>query len=133
MSSRIFFVKIQVLGFSINRDFYSIDRSDEENNIGVSAWFDWCSIPILSIQKSFQSMLDSSWSIKTRENWNILTLHTYLLKGCNPMGIVSLKKYKKSYEYSPRLLFIEFNNLLVSKRQVCRNILATCVWRQILS
>ena len=62
--------------------------------------------------------------------WGILTLHSYLLKGYNPMGINSClcsldnhfsslpklisKKHKKSYEYFPELLSVESKNLVVS-------------------
>ena len=96
---------------SINRNFCSINRSDEENKHGVSTGFNCCSIPIWSIKKSPQSMLDSSQSIETHKTkfsiefsvnyseclkrfqvlWmvlcKILTLHTCLLMEYNPISI----------------------------------------------
>ena len=96
---------------SIDRNFCSINRSDEENKPGVSTGFNCCSIPIWSIEKSPQSMLDSSQSIETHKTkfstkfsvnyseclkrfqalWmvlcKILTLHTCLLMEYNPIGI----------------------------------------------
>ena len=92
---------------SIDWSFCSINRSDEENKPGVSTWFNCCSIPVQSIKKSLQSMLNSSQSIETHKTkfsvnyseclkrfqalwmvlWKILTLHTCLLMEYNPMGI----------------------------------------------
>ena len=43
------------------------------------------------------------------------------------------KKHKKSCSYSPELLFIEPNNLVISCGQIGNNPLATKVWGQILS
>ena len=96
---------------SIDQSFCSINRSDEENKPRVSTWLNCCLILVRSIEKSPQSMLNSSQSIKTHKTkfsteffdkyskclkrfqalwmvlWNILTLHTCLLIEYNPMGI----------------------------------------------
>ena len=63
--------------------------------------------------------------------WKILTLHTCLLMKYNPMGI-NREKHKKFYGYSPELLSVEPNNLVVSWGQICNNPLVTRVWEQIL-
>ena len=96
---------------SIDWSFCSINQSDEENKPRVSTWFNCCLIHVRSNEKSPQSMLDSSQSIKTHKTkfspefsinyseclkrfqalwmvlWKILTLHTCLLMEYNPMGI----------------------------------------------
>ena len=106
-----FLSEIQNSKCLIGRNFCLINRSGEGNYLGVFTCFDWYSILVRLIKKSFQSMHDSSRSIETCENrisvefsdncskrlkrfqvlwmvlWKILTLHTYLLKGYNTMGI----------------------------------------------
>ena len=144
-----FLSEIRTKRFSIGRNFYSINWNYEENNPGVSGWFDRYSILVWLIEKN-------SRSIKTRKTeffaefsnncseclkrfqalsmvlWNILTLHTCLLIKYNPIDI-NREKHKKSYGYSLELLSVESKNLVVSWRQVCDNPLATRVWEQILS
>ena len=122
-----FLSEIWNLVCSIDWNFCLIDRSGEGNYLRVFACFDWYSIPIQSIEKSFRSILDSSQSIKTCENWisakfsdncsehlqrfqalwtilwNILTLHIYLLKGYNSIGINrSLYSLEKKKTISPK-------------------------------
>ena len=97
-----FLSEIRTKGFSIDRNFCSIDQNDEENNLGVSGWFDRYSILVRSIEKSIRSIERNSQPIETGKTefsaeffgncleclkrlqvlWmvlrNILTLHTCL-------------------------------------------------------